>query len=98
MLELIKRVKLNHTTGLKARLPQRYGSFLKQSACNCSTPWKHNKDEEAQISTAVTMIMFSFFSFQKTIHLIKRAVYLPINLFRKICLVMVLEFEIILFP
>lgn len=69
---LIKRVELNHGIGLKASLPQRYGSFLKQSASNCSTPWKHNTDEEAQISTAVTMIIFSFISFQKTIHLIKR--------------------------
>lgn len=91
---LIKWVELNHAIGLKASLPQRYGSFLKQSASNCSTPWKHNTDEEAQISTAVTMIMFSFISFQKTIHLIKRAVYLPISLFRKIRLVMVLEVSV----
>lgn len=63
---LIKRVELNHAIGLKASLPPRYGSFLKQSASNCSTPRKHNTNEEAQISTAVTMIMFSLISFQKT--------------------------------
>lgn len=63
---LIEPAELNHAIGLKASLPLRYGSFLKQSASNCSTPWKHNTNKEAQISTAVTMIMFSLISFQKT--------------------------------
>lgn len=81
---LIERVELNHAIGLKGGLPRRYGSFLKQSASNCSTPWKHNTNKEAQISTVVTMIMFPLISFQKTIHLIKMAVSLPISLSRKI--------------
>lgn len=81
---LIKQVELNHGNGLKGSLPQRYGSFLKQSASNCSTPWKHSTNEEAQISMAVTMIMFSLISFQKTIHLIKMAVSLTISLSRQI--------------
>lgn len=75
---LIERVELNHAIGLKASLPRRYGSFLKQSASNCSTPWKHNTNEEAQISTAVTMILFPLISFQKTIHLIKINTSLPL--------------------
>lgn len=93
---LIERVELNYAIGLKASLPRRYGSFLKQSASNCSTPWKHNTNEEAQISTAVTMIMFPLISFQKTILLIKMAVSLPISLSRKIAQVICLEVSVFL--